>query len=172
VETPAEYSKSVITKEVSAKNTEGIKESPSNTLQEMDEAFETPTYLLSLYNIYQIIRIIETSRNQIEMLNKAFEIISDDITRRNKLYRTDCVKELYQGDDSLPEEQQLRRPSRFELLGQINQSLKAIILHEYKRLHSHCGQQFINNQITYETYIQTTDRFSTYADKLFSELPA
>lgn len=171
--TPIEYLHSIITKEVSAQNTKETEESPSDTLQEIHEGFEASTYLLSLYNIYQITRTMETmetSHNQVDVLNKVFSILSDDIKRRNKLYRTDCIGELYRGDDSLPEEQQVHHPSSSSISDRINQSLKAIIVHEYKRVHTQYGQHFINNQITYDTYIQATDRYSLYADKLFSEL--
>ncbi len=162
----------MITKEVSAENTKETKESPSDTLQEIGEGFEASTYLLSLYSIYRITRIMETSQDQVDVLYKINNILSDDIKRRNKLYRTDCIGELYRGDDSLPEEQQVYYPSGSNISDKINQSLKAIIVHEYKRVHTQYGQQFVNNQIPYDTYIQTTDRYSRYADKLFSELSA
>lgn len=168
--TNIENSYSLITKEVPARNMNKTKESPTDNLQEIDEGFDASD-LLSLYKIYQVIRIMETSHNQVTIPNKIFGILSNDIKRRNRTYRTNCIGELYQGDKSLPEELQVRHPSSSNISNKIYESLKAIIVHEYKRLHNQYGQQFINNQITYDNYIQTTSRYSVYADKLFSELP-
>ena len=171
-DTPREYSHGKITEEISTQNTKENKESSFSMLQEMGEEFETSSDFLSLYHIYQIIRIMEISPDQDNVLNKIFDTLNIDIKKRNRKYRINCIDELYQGDDSLPEELRVRQPSSSNISDRIYESLKAIIVHEYKRLHSQYGQQFINDQITYEMYINITNRNSTYADRLFSELPS
>lgn len=171
-DTPREYSHGEITEEISTQNTKENKESSLSMLQEMGEEFETSIDFLSLYHIYQITRIMEISPDQDDVLDKIFDTLRIDIKRRNRTYRTDCIDELYQGDDSIPEELRVRQPSSSNISDRIHESLKAIIVHEYKRLHSQYGQQFINGQITYEMYSSISDRDSVYADRLFSELPS
>jgi hypothetical protein len=114
---------------------------------------------------------MEISPDQADVLNKIFDILNIDIKKRNRTYHINCIDELYRGDDSLPEELRVSKPSNSNISDGIWESLKAVILHEYKRLHNQYGQQFINGQITYDNYIQTTNRYSVYADRLFSELP-
>ena len=171
-DTPGEYSHGEITEEISTKNTKENKESSFSMLQEMGEEFETSTDFLSLYHIYQIIRIMEISPDQDNVLDKIFDTLNIDIKQRNRTCRINCIDELYRGDDSLPEELRVRKLSSSNISDRIYESLKAVILHEYKRLHSQYGQQFINDQITYEMYINITNRYSMYADRLFSELPS
>lgn len=171
-DTPMEYSHNVITRELSAQNTQENKESSSSILQEIIDEYEASTDFLSLYNIYQIIRILQTSQDQVNVLNNIYNTISSDVKKRNRTYRTNCIDELYRGDEALPEELRLSKSSSSSISDRISESLKAIILHEYKSLHNHCGKQFIDNQINYDNYIQTTNRYSLYADRLFSELPS
>ena len=171
-DTPREYSHVEITEEISTQNTKENTESSFSMLQEMGEEFEASIDFLSLYYIYQIIRIMQISLDQDDVLNKIFDTLNIDIKRRNKTYRINCIDELYLGDDALPEELRVSKPSKSDILDRIYESLKAVILHEYKRLHNQYGQQFINGQITYDNYIKTTNRYSVYADRLFSELPS
>jgi hypothetical protein len=170
-DTLREYSHAEITEEISTQNTKENKESSFSMLQEVVEEFEISNDFLSLYHIYQIIRIMEISPDQADVLNKIFDILNIDIKKRNRTYHINCIDELYRGDDSLPEELRVSKPSNSNISDGIWESLKAVILHEYKRLHNQYGQQFINGQITYDNYIQTTNRYSVYADRLFSELP-
>ena len=171
-DTPREYLHGETTEEISTQNTKENKESSFSMLQEMEEQFETSIDFLSSYRIYQIIRIMEISLEQDDVLNKIFDTLNIDIKRRNKTYRINCMDELYLGDDALPEELRVSKPSKSDISGRIYESLKAVILHEYTRLHNQYGQQFINGQITYDNYIQTTNRYAVYADILFSELHA
>lgn len=171
-DTPTEYSHGEITEEMSTQNTKENKESSFSMLQEMGEEFTTSIDFLSLYQIYQMMRIMEISPDQDNVLNKIFDTLNIDINRRNRIYRINCIDELYRGDDSLPEELRVRQPGSSNISDRIYESLKAVIVHEYRRLHSQYGQQFINDQITYEMYINTANRYSIYADRLFSELPS
>lgn len=170
-DTPRQYLHGETTEEMSTQNIKENKESSSSMLQEVEEEFEISKDFLSLYHIYQIIRIMEISPGQADVLNKIFDILDIDIRKRNRTYRINCIDELYRGDDSLPEELRVGKPSKSSISDSIYESLKAIIVHEYKRLHSQYGQQFINDQITYEMYINITNRYSVYADRLFSDLP-
>ena len=170
-DTPRQYLHGETTEEMSTQNIKENKESSCSMLQEVEEEFEISKDFLSLYHIYQIIRIMEISPGQADVLNKIFDILNIDIRKRNRTYRINCIDELYRGDDSLPEELRVRQPSNSNISDRIYESLKAIIVHEYKRLHSQYGQQFINDQITYEMYINITNRYSMYADRLFSDLP-
>jgi hypothetical protein len=170
-DTARQYSGGEIIEEISTQSTKENKESSSSMLEEVGEELEISDDFLSLHHIYQIMRIMEISADRPDLLNKVFDILEIDIRRRNKTYRINCTNELYRGDDSLPEELRVGRPSRSNISGRIYESLKAIILHEYKRLHSQYGEQFIDDKITYEMYINTTNRYSMYADRLFSELP-
>ena len=169
-DTPREYLHGETTEEISTKNTKENKESTFSMLQEMGEEFEASIDFLSLYHIYQLIRIMAISLDQDDVLNKIFDTLNIDIKRRNKTYRINCIDELYLGNDALPEELRVSKPNKSDTLDRIHESLKAIILHEYKRLHNQYGQRFINGQITYDNYIQTTNRYAVYADTLFSEL--
>ncbi len=83
-DTPRQYSHSVITKEMPAQNTKENKESFSSMLQEIDEGFEASSDCLSLYNIYQIIRIMETSHDQEIERKNMNNIFRADINMRNK----------------------------------------------------------------------------------------
>jgi hypothetical protein len=170
-DTARQYSGGEIIEEISTQSTKENKESSSSMLEEVGEEFEISDDFLSLHHIYQIMRIMEISADRPDVLDKVSDILGTDIKRRNKAYRINCVNELYGGDDSLPEELRVCRPNRSSMSGRIYESLKAIILHEYKTLHSQYGEQFIDGKITYEMYIDTTNRYSMYADRLFSELP-
>lgn len=163
-DTPREHLPGETTKGISTQDTKENRESSSSMLQEMEEEFETSIDFLSLYHIYQIMRIMEFSLDQDDVLNRIFDTLDTDIKRRNKTYRINCIDELYRGDDALPQELRVSKPSESDISGRIYESLRAVILHEYTRLHSQYGQQFINGQITYDDYIQTTDRYAVYAD--------
>ncbi len=169
-EAPLDYTHSVLTREIPARNTKAIKTSPSQVLREIDEE-SSSSHLLSLYNIYQIIRVMESSYNQDTILNEISNIVNNDIKVRNKVSGTSCIDELYQGNEFLPEELQIQRPSSHNIIDKIFETLRAIIVHEYKRRHDQYGQQFIKGQITHDMYIQTTNKYATDADELISELP-
>jgi hypothetical protein len=165
-----DYSYSVLTQEIPARNTKEVKTSSSHILQKIDEE-SVSNQPFSLYKIYQIIRVMESLHNHDTLLDRISEIVNNDIKVRNKIFSTSCIDELYQGDEFLPEELRVHHPDSADIIDKVYENLRAIIVHEYKRLHNQCGQQFLDGQITYDKYVQTTNRYSTYADRLISELP-
>ena len=170
-DSPREYLHAEVTEGISPQNTKENKESISGMLAEVEEEFETSRDFLSLYYIHQMTRIMKVSPDLVGAFDKILDILEIDIKKRNREYRVNCIDELYKGDNYLPEELRVSKPSNPDMSGRIHESLAAVILHEYRRLHDQCGQEFIAGQITYDTYIETTNRYSMYADRLFSELP-
>jgi hypothetical protein len=164
------YLYSEFKQEIPARNAKEVKTSSSQILREIDEASKS-NQLISLYKIYQIIRVMEDLQDQDTMITQISEILSDDIKLRNRKFKTNCLDELYRDNDILPTELRIKRPSSTDIVDKIYENLKAIIVHEYKRLYDQYGEQFINGQITYDMYIQKTDRYAMYADRLTSELP-
>jgi hypothetical protein len=165
-----DHSHSVLTQKIPARNTKQVKTSSSHILREIDEE-SVSNQPLSLYKIYQIIRVTESLHEQDTMFGRISTIVSNDIKVRNRIFKTSCIDELYRDEEILPEEIRVHHPSSLNIVDKIYENLRAIIVHEYKRLHNQYGQQFIDGQITYDMYVQKTDRYAMYADRLTSELP-
>ena len=85
---------------------------------------------------------------------------------RNKIFHSDCVKELYGDDSLLPEDIRTERPKAGDVRAMINERIAAIVVHEYRRLYRLAGQDFINGDIDYDEYVERTKGYSVDASKL------
>jgi len=166
---PTTHSQTTLTQESPARNNKEIKISSSDILMDIKEK-EDDSQFLSLYDVYQIINVMNFYPVENGTLNEISEIVRKDINHRNRAFKADCVKELYGGDDQLNEELRTIRPRISDISSAILEGLRAVVLNEYRRLHSQSGQKFINGETSYEYYVQTSNTFARYADVLFKLL--
>lgn len=100
-------------------------------------------------------------------LNEILTILNKDVELRKEIFYVDCVEELYGAEDLLPKKLHTPRPRRHNVRDLIYERVRAIVVHEYRRLHRLAGQDFINGKITYGEYAQRTKRYALDADGLY-----
>jgi len=139
--------------------------SPSKILEEINEKLETQQ-TLSFEDLQKINRVLEFAYD-ITTLNEIHRVLESDIKLRKEKFNVDCLKELYRDEDLLPSKMRTPRPKPDEIESLIHEKIRAIILHEYRRLHRLAGLEFIKGKITYDEYIKKTQRYAFDASKLF-----
>ncbi len=155
--------------EVQARSAKEIVISPADMVWELEEHANSGQ-LLSFYDIYQIINAIILSRGDTAILERISNTIDSDIKNRNRISKSDCVREFYRGNDQLPAEMRLPRLNMAEMTNVVRQNLRAIILDELRRLHDKVTQEFIDNKLVYDEYIEMTNRWASQANALFTAL--
>lgn len=129
-----------------------------------------PSHLMSLYDIYRIIALLQLYPDDEQVINEIDEALRSDIKIRNQESKSDCIKELFRGDDQLPDELRLRPANAFDILAVHRQRIRAIILDEYRRLQAEAGQKFVKGEITYAVYLQEENKFATNSNDLLAAL--
>jgi len=105
---------------------------------------------LSFDDIRKIEKVVTTEDEN--TLDNILDILEKDVELRRKLYDTDPIKELYYGEEYFPNNLRLSHPRPDDIKGLIYEKIRALILHEYGRLHIFTGFKFINGEITYDEY--------------------
>jgi hypothetical protein len=123
-------------------------------------------HFLSFHDIYRIIALICLYPDDEQIIFKVDELVRNDIKLRNRDSKSDCLDELYRGDERLPEELRVQRPKFSDIRGMTLQRIRAIILNQYQRLQSEAGQKFIKDEITYDAYVQAENKYAMYANEL------
>jgi len=144
-----------------------LKQRPSlmKILDEISKKLEN-NQILSFDDIEKINSIIETSDEK--TLNDINILLERDISLRKEKYSVDVIEELYEGEEDLPEDLHERRPRN--LKESIYEKIKAIILHEYSRLHDKDTVDFVAGKITYDECIKRTEGYLSVASRLFPRL--
>lgn len=107
---------------------------------------------LTLDDILDVDHLIISRSLQPDEIDLAIRVLSDDIKRRNEKYDSDCIQELYRGNDMIPANHRLIKPSKGDKMGKIKEGMRAILLDEYVRLRKIINNEFLNAQISYEEY--------------------
>lgn len=154
-----------LAKEPTLSTTKEIIFSPTKILEEMSERIESKLGL-SFDDTLKINRILEFTDEK-TTLNEILTALEKDIAFRKKKFHVDCIKDLYRDDDLLPPNMQTPHPRLGDVESLIQERLRAIILHEYRKLHRLTGQEFIEGKITYEKYKKKTKEYALVANKLF-----
>jgi hypothetical protein len=141
-----------------------------SSLDALSDIGENEDHLLSFLDIYRIIALLHLYPDDEQVLLKADEVVRNDINLRNKDSKSDCLKELYRGNDQLPLEIRIQSPKTSDIMEMTQQRIRAIILDQYQRLQSESGQRFIKAEITYDDYIHTENKYASYANELTSAL--
>ncbi len=146
-------------------------ETTFSPLEFLTEVEEETNHLFSLYDIYRIITFLYLYPEDSNLTMKIDEAIRNDIKNRNRESRSDCLEELYRGDDQLPEELRVPFPKSSDFGGITVQRIKAIIIDEYQRLQNEVAQKFTNGEITYHEFVQAEGKDAAFADELLAALP-
>jgi hypothetical protein len=107
-----------------AHNARGTTSSPLEFLTDIGESIDR---VLSWNDIYRIINIFKCCTNDDQVLLKVDEVVRNDVKLRNRESRSDCLNELYRGDDQLPGELRVKRPKVSDIQSMTMQRIKAII---------------------------------------------
>ena len=137
-------------------------------LQQMDSKFDE-LQLLSLYDFYQLISIIKTYNRLKELLPYISKILSRDFELRKIQYGISSLDQYLDSPDP-----NKNNNDSFSAISQIfpvyiSNILKTLIVHEYSRLHDETGKSFIDRNISYESYIQITERYAFSVNSLLAE---
>lgn len=100
-------------------------------------------------------------------LNEALGVLETDMKLRRELYGSDCLEELYHSEDLLPQNLHTPKPRPGHIVDLIYERMRVIILSEYRRLHRLAGLEFINKKITYDDYVQRSERYAIDASKIW-----
>lgn len=164
-----DYQDFVTPSESLARNSQDAAISIYDVLHRIDNKFDREQ-TLSLYDLYVILGLLESTHRNKPILTRISRILSRDLQLRNRTFRVDCRSELYRGDDLLPDTLRVPHPPSSSVSDSISEILRALILDEHKRLHDKAGQEFIRGDISYAVYIAKTRRFALDAGKLFSSV--
>jgi predicted transcriptional regulator len=118
---------------------------------------------LTFKNIETILKFID----KLEYFDLILNILDKDIKLRNEKFNVDCIKDLYFGQELLPEEMRVARPKENDVKELIKEKLRAIVLHEYRRLYRLTTFEFINGKISYEECMKKTEDYDRNAINLF-----
>jgi len=138
---------------------------PVQTLEEIREKMKNEQ-TLSFDDIQKINEILKSTSDEI-ILDEIFRILESDIKLRKIKFGIDCIKELYRGEELLPQELRTPRPRRGDRREQIDEMIRAIVLNEYKRLHRLTGLKFIDGKIEYDEYLRKTREYAIIANRLY-----
>lgn len=134
-------------------------------IKKMRERVES-RQILSFDDLKKIKEALESTDDE-TTLKDVLILLGEDIELRKEKFGVDCIKELYRGEDSLPSHLRTPKPDPNNIKELINERMKAIILHEYSRLHDEDTMKFIDGKITYHECIKRTKGYMALAHKLF-----
>ncbi len=137
--------------------------SPSQVLEEIREKVRG-RQPLSFDDIGKVNRVLEFADE--DCLDEILKLLDGDVRLRREIFGVDCVKELYRGDDVLPQELRTSPPDPRSVEELIHERTRAILTHEYERLHRLAGLDFINGEISYDDYVKRTERYAIEAGRL------
>jgi hypothetical protein len=137
-------------------------------LQQMDSKFDN-SRSLSLYDFYQLVGIIKTYNQQKELLSYISRILSRDFELRKIRYGINSLDQYLDSPNSNKTNDDGSSSTLQSFPIYISNIMKALIVHEYSRLHDETGKSFIDHQISYESYIQITERYAFSVNSLLAE---
>lgn len=138
--------------------------SPSRVLEEIRERVQS-RQPLSFDDVGKINRALKFADE--EGLSEILRLLDTDLQLRKEAFKVDCIKELYRGDDVTPKELRTAPPSPRNVRELIHERVKAILTHEYRRLHRLAGSDFVNGKIPYDEYVKKTERYAIDAGRLY-----
>lgn len=121
---------------------------------------------LSLEEIQKIKEMLKIQEDR-SILNNLLILLNKDIELRKKIYGVECISELYRGENLLPENLRIPKPRPNDIEDLIKERWRAIVLHEYRRLHRLTGLEFIKGKLTYDEYIRKTKEYALIASGLY-----
>lgn len=168
-----DYYSSVVQLEPIISRDNSDKDSYSKVTKFIDEIENqvNKSMLLNLHDIYLIRNFTMLKEYSDQDLTRIQSALARDISLRNKTYKVSCISELYNNDKTLPEMLRVSRPKSPATLNLIYESVKAIILNEYKRIHKNISTQYIDGKIDYTNYKVEIEKWACNADELFSSIP-
>jgi hypothetical protein len=158
-----------LTLQSATRNNERTKISPNDIISEIEGNIESGDFL-TFYDMYQLINVMEFSAKDNEIVIRIADIVHNEVTKRNRAFKANCINELYAGESFMPEECRVSRMKTTVLTNAIWENLNGIILNEYRRLHDKASHNFLNKEIDYEKYMQLINGWAFQANALFTEL--
>jgi hypothetical protein len=120
---------------------------------------------LGFEDIREIHSLLEVTVDR--SLKKISELLEQEIMLRNRKYKSSCVEELYEDEKFIPPKFHLEKPRLHDLKGRIKQALRAIVLNEYKLCCNLESTKFLDKQVSYKSYLETTNHYTKLAIELW-----
>jgi len=139
--------------------------SSSKILEEVGKVVKSGQ-ILSFDDIEKIDRLLSFTDDE-SVLSEVLSVLDMDLKLRSKKFHVDCIQELYRGENLLPEDIQTPRPKQGCIKDMIYEKIRAIVLHEYSRLHELTALEFIDGKITYDEYVNKTRECAIIASRIY-----
>jgi hypothetical protein len=139
--------------------------SSSKILEEVGEVVKSGQ-ILSFDDIQRINRLLRLTDDE-AVLSEVLSVLDMDLKLRSEKFHVDCIQELYRGEDLLPQNMRAPRPRQGYLKDLIYEKIRAIVLHEYGRLHRLTALEFIDGKIAYDEYVNKTREYAIIASRIY-----
>lgn len=121
-------------------------------------------------DISKVLLMVEHS-NDSTYLMKLNKVLQSDIDLRKTVFKVDCLQALYEGDESVSDEKRTHHLAPHNIKDRVNERIRAILLHEQRRLHREASLNFLSGQSTYANYVDSSRRYALDASRLYPAEP-
>ncbi len=121
---------------------------------------------LGFEDIREIFSLLEVTVDRF-LLRKISELLEQEIRLRDRIYKSSCIKELYEDEKFIPPKFHLEKPQSRDLKGRIKQALRAIVLNEYKLCCNVESTKLLDKQVSYRSYLETTNQYTKLVIELW-----